>query len=185
MARLEPELARQAAREAGVPSFMASLSIFQVLLHHLELSKAVNDLLMTLLSGRYLDPRLRELVIMRVGWTTRSCYEWTQHWKIAQDLGVSPEDLLALRDWRSQGSFSLPERCVLALTDELLSTGEITQPTWQSCKAALGEQEETVLELVTTIGAWRMISYLARGLEIPLEEGVAPWPPDGIEPPLR
>jgi hypothetical protein len=33
-----------------------------------------------------LDPRLRELVIMRIGWLTASDYEWTQHWRVAQGL---------------------------------------------------------------------------------------------------
>ena len=29
------------------------------------------------------------------------------------------------------------------------------------------------------IGAWRTVSRLTRSLEIPLEEGVGSWPPDG------
>ena len=32
------------------------------------------------------------------------------------------------------------------------------------------------------IATWRWISQVARTLEIPLEEGVAAWPPDGQSP---
>ena len=32
------------------------------------------------------------------------------------------------------------------------------------------------------IGAWRMISSILQSLQVPLEEGVASWPPDGRAP---
>jgi hypothetical protein len=40
-----------------------------------------------------------------------------------------------------------------------------------------------LIELVVAIGNWRLFSSLLRSLEIPLEDGVAPWPPDGKPPP--
>ena len=41
---------------------------------------------------------------------------------------------------------------------------------------------EAVVELVAVIGAWSMVSTLVRSLDIPLEEGVVAWPPDGTAP---
>jgi alkylhydroperoxidase family enzyme len=34
---------------------------------------------------------------MRIGWLTASDYEWTQHWRVAQGLGVTADDLLGAR----------------------------------------------------------------------------------------
>src|ERR1700722_20923753 len=79
--RLPVDEAKAAADEAGVPDYMAELAIFQVLLNHPRLACALNDLLATMLWRGTLDPRLRELVIMRIGWLTASDYEWTQHWR--------------------------------------------------------------------------------------------------------
>ena len=62
---------------------------------------AFNDLLATMLWHGALDPRLRELVIMRIGWLTGCDYEWTQHWRVASRLGVPAEDLLGVRDWQA------------------------------------------------------------------------------------
>ncbi len=62
--------AKAAADEAGVPDYMAELSIFQVLLNHPRLARTFNDLLATMLWHGTLDSRLRELVIMRIGWLT-------------------------------------------------------------------------------------------------------------------
>src|SRR5690242_12759306 len=98
--RLPLHEATVAADEAGVPDYMAELAIFQVLLNHPKLAGAFNDLLATMLWRGTLDSRLRELVIMRIGWLTASDYEWAQHWRVAQGLGVSADDLLGVRDWQ-------------------------------------------------------------------------------------
>jgi len=46
-----------------------------------------------------------------------------------------------------------------------------------------GDLDDRLRELVSAIGAWRLVSQLTRSLEIPLEVGVASWPPDGAKPP--
>ena len=119
---------------------------------------------------------------MRIGWATGSVYEWTQHWRIALELGVPDEDLLAVREWRTHQGWSAADRAVLAATDETLEAGAISAETWALCTAVLPSVEEQI-ELVSAIGTWRMISQVLRSLEVPLEDGVAPWPPDGAAPP--
>ncbi|EUA08873.1 4-carboxymuconolactone decarboxylase domain protein [Mycobacterium xenopi 4042] len=39
-----------------------------------------------------------------------------------------------------------------------------------------------LIELVTAIAAWRMIATIVQSLQVPLEDGVASWPPDGQAP---
>jgi alkylhydroperoxidase family enzyme len=142
----------------------------------------INDLLLMLLfDGNCLSARLRELLIMRIGWVTGSNYEWTQHWRIAQDYGLSREEVLAVRDWRVAECFDAADQAVLAATDETLANGCISAETFQACADVL-ETEEELLELNGAIGAWRLISQLAKSVEIQLEDGVASWPPDGLVP---
>jgi alkylhydroperoxidase family enzyme len=179
--RLSVEEAKLAAEKIGLPAQMAELSVFRVLLRHPELAKAVFGLLAQLLFRGVLDARLRELVILRIGWATKSEYEWTQHFRVAAQLGVSEADILDVRDWRGSGRFGAAERAVLAATDETLEQGAISPETWRACQAALGSHEH-LLELVAAIGNWRLFSTLLRSLEIPLEDGVVAWPPDGRKP---
>src|SRR5580658_6693641 len=40
-----------------------------------------------------LDPRLRELAILQVGWMEKSEYEFTHHVKIGKEFGVTDEDI--------------------------------------------------------------------------------------------
>src|SRR5246127_5941746 len=90
--KLPLDEAKAAADEAAVPDYMAKLSIFQVLLNHPQLARALNDLLATMLWHGALDPRLRELAIMRIGWLTACDYEWTQHWRGASGVGGAGAD---------------------------------------------------------------------------------------------
>lgn len=176
----EGEALELADQYALNPTF-ASLSVFRVLLRTPQLAKSVAGLLETLLRGEHLDGRLRELVIMRIGWVTGSCYEWTQHWRVARLMGIPEETLLGVRDWQSQTGYGAAERAVLAATDETIEAGTISPETWQACRDCLGS-DEALIELVAAIGNWRLFSSLLRSLEVPLEEGVEAWPPDGREP---
>ena len=180
--RLAPDDARRAAAEAGIPEMLADLAVFQITLHNPNVAAALNGMLHHLLWKGTLDARLRELVIMRLGWATGSVYEWTQHWRVATQLGVDADDLLAVRDWRSSERFGSTERAVLAATDETMETGTISDGTWAACAEALGGDPALLVELVAAIGNWRLFSALLRSLEVPLEDGVAPWPPDGVAP---
>ena len=169
----------KAAEGVGILPQLAELNIFRTLLRHPKLAKVISELLMMLLSdGNKLDARLRELLIMRIGWVTSCDYEWTQHWPIAKMFGLEEEELLAVRDWHNADCFDAADKAVLAATDDTLQHGRILDQTWDQCMEAL-EQPEVLLELCVAIGAWRLISQLARSTGVELEEGVESWPPDG------
>jgi len=179
---LSKEDALAAAKTVKVLPQIAELNVFRTLLKHPKLAKVINDLLLMLLfDGNCLANRLRELLIMRIGWVTGSNYEWTQHWRIAQDYGLSEEEVLAVRNWRHAECFDAADQAVLAATDETLADGCISAATWEACAQALATEEE-LLELCGAIGAWRLISQLAKSVEIQLENGVSSWPPDGLVP---
>lgn len=176
---LSVEQAKAAAKECGIRESMAGLSVYRALLRHPQLASAVNHLLTTLLfTGNKLDVRLRELLIMRIGWTTGAKYEWTQHWHFAERVGLPPEDVIAVRDWRSSMRLGAADRAVLAAVDDTLEFGKISDSVWAECVRHVGSPEQ-LLEMVIAIGNWNMFSQLLRSVEIPLEDGVKDWPPDG------
>ncbi|MBT3536334.1 MAG: carboxymuconolactone decarboxylase family protein, partial [Rhodospirillaceae bacterium] len=53
---------------------------------------------------------------------------------------------------------------------------------WQACAEHLASNEER-LELVAAICNWNTFSIMLKSLNIPLEDGVAAWPPDGVPSP--
>jgi alkylhydroperoxidase family enzyme len=179
---LSVEDARRAATAAGLPEGLADLNVFRVLLAHPPLARWYSEFLMGLLWEGRLDPRLRELVIMRLGWATGSAYEWTQHWRIAVGIGVPEADVLGVRDWPRHDGFGPAERAVLAATDETLEHGAVRPETWAACSEHVSDDPAVLLELVSAIGLWRMVAGLLRTVDIPLEDGLEAWPPDGRAP---
>jgi len=176
---LSIEEAQKRGAEIGLSESLCPLSVFRVLLQHPTLAKNVGNLLMGLLfEGNLLDARLRELIIMRLGWVTGSNYEWTQHWRVALMFGLSEEEVLAVRDWQSATNLTAADRAVLQATDDTLQLGAISSSTWKLIETHLATPQERV-ELVLAIGNWRLFSQLLLSLQIPLEEGVTSWPPDG------
>jgi len=183
IAFLSVEEAKARGKEYGVASSMSHLNVFRALLNHPELAQAVSGLLSMLLwKANRLDVRLRELIIMRIGWRTGSLYEWTQHWNVARRIGMDEADILAVRAWRTSDRVNDADRAVLAATDDTLDQGRISDATWRQCREHVGGDAE-LAEMVVAIGNWRMFSELLRSLDIPLEAGIEHWPPDGNIPP--
>jgi alkylhydroperoxidase family enzyme len=179
--RLSAEEATAVAEAEGLPAVMADYNVFRVLLKQPKLAKAMSRLLGVLMQST-LDDRLRELVIMRIGWVTGADYEWTQHWRVATGLGVSESDLAGVRDWKTYDGFGPADRAVLQATDDVIERGAISADTWNACVAHIDGGEQALIDLVVAIGNWRMYSSLLRSLEVPLEDDLSSWPPDGRAP---
>ena len=60
--------------------------------------------------------------------------------------------------------------------------GAVSAESWAACQRELGADPAVLVELVTAIGAWRMVASILQSLQVPLEDGLASWPPDGQAP---
>ena len=175
--------ARAIGKEVGVPSTMAGLNVFRVMSRHPALAGVVaKQLAMLLYRGNKLDGRLRELIIMRIGWRTGALYEWTQHWPVALRIGLTEAEILAVRDPANATCLGPAELAVIAATDDVLDHGAVGEAAWQACAEHLTSYEER-LELVAAICNWNTFSIMLKSLKIPLEDGIDAWPPDGVRPP--
>lgn len=172
--------------EMGIKEVQAGKNAFRTLAHHPDLVRHLYGLLIMLSTRNKLDSRLRELIIMRIGWTTGSEYEWFQHYRIATTQAVvTPDELLAVRDWRKSDLFGPADRAVLAAVDDTRAHGKVSDAVWAECERQLREPA-VLIEMVVAIGNWIMISQILQSLRVPLEEGGVPWPPDGNGPnPIR
>ncbi len=173
--------ARAAAAHVDLFELKAGLSIYRVLLRQPLLAKRLSDLTDVLVGVSEIEARLRELIVMRIGWANRGGYEWSQHWRIALLHDVEEHDLLAVRDWWAHDHWSARERAALRAVDETIEHGALSSAAWAELATHFSTDRERI-ELVTIIGCWKMLSDLMKSLEVPLDEGLAAWPPDGTAP---
>jgi alkylhydroperoxidase family enzyme len=175
------EEARRLGAGMGISEAQASRGAFRMLANHPDLVRHVYGLLTMLSTRNKLPTRLRELTIMRLAWVSGAEYAWFQHYRIATGAGITPEEIVAVRDWRASKLFGSAERAVLAAADDTLEHGRISDTVWAECERALREPA-VLVEMVVAIGNWTMFSQLLQSLRVPLEPGVASWQPDGKAP---
>ncbi|HXT80799.1 MAG TPA: carboxymuconolactone decarboxylase family protein [Acetobacteraceae bacterium] len=176
------ERARELGDAMGMPARRTQSEAFRTVANNPGVARVAFGQLMQLLENNKLDTRLRELMIMRIGWVTGSVYEWTQHWRVATTAGIPPEDILAVRDWRNAERLTPADRAILAATDECLAGKSISDTTWAEVAKHITDPAEQV-EFVIAMGNWMSFSMLFRNLRIPLTPTLAPWPPDGLASP--
>jgi len=179
---VSPERARELGEALGMPARRTQSEAFRVVANNPGVARVAFGQLMQLLENNKLDTRLRELMIMRIGWVTGSAYEWTQHWRVATTAGIQPEDILAVRDWRASGRLTPADRAILAATDECLAGRSISDDIWAEVAKHVPDPAHQV-EFIIAMGNWMAFSLLFRTLRIPLAEGIAIWPPDGLASP--
>jgi alkylhydroperoxidase family enzyme len=171
---LPVEEAKKRARASGVEDRFVQSHAFRTLLHSPRAAAAISNLLKTLMFENTLNTRLRELVIMRTGWRTRSEYEFAQHARLSRELKISEEDILGVREPEKCTSYNELDRAVLRMTDELIDNADVTSQTWAVLQQSLSEAE--LVELLLTAGVWRGMAGYLKAARLTLDEGLPGWP---------
>jgi alkylhydroperoxidase family enzyme len=116
-----------------------------------------------------LDPRLRELAILQVGYLTASAYEFSHHVHIGHDFGVTDEDveaLVAATEGRPHGLGEL-ESAVLSAARELTTDRRVTPETWEILGRHLDRGR--LVDLVEIIAFYNGVVRVLGALEIDVE----------------
>lgn len=113
-----------------------------------------------------LDDATRELAICLVARTTGAEYEWRAHRRIALEQGFSEVALDTILDWRSN-QFDARQRAVLQLAEELTRNVSVDDSTFEAVRQHLNARQ--LVELVTTVAYYNMVSRFLVGLQIDLE----------------
>jgi alkylhydroperoxidase family enzyme len=116
-----------------------------------------------------LDPRLRELAILQVGYLTSSDYEFSHHVRLGLDFGVTDEDLKGLaRLAAGEGThFSDLDLAVLRAAKDLTEDIKLDRADWDYLAAQLGT--EATEDLVVIIGFYAMVVRVIAATDLDVE----------------
>lgn len=178
---LDPEAATAATRVAGIGEVLARVNLFRTTLHHPPIGRIVGDVVDALVMNSVLDARLREIAILRTGWRLGSVYEWSNHYGIGRRAGLSDEEIVAIRDGASSTVLTAVDRCVIRVVDEIFDHVVVAPSTLAEVRELLGD-DRALMELVMIPGCYRTIGTVLLTFDIPLEDHVTAWPPDGRSP---
>jgi len=119
-----------------------------------------------------LPPRLSEFVILLTArrWTQQ--YEWNAHQPLALNGGLKGEIVDAIAEGRRPARMAGDEEAVYALVEELQRNQSVSDATYASAIAAVGEQG--VIDAVALAGQYTMLAMVLNTARTPLPQGARP-----------
>jgi Carboxymuconolactone decarboxylase family len=122
------------AEKLRIARDLGTSNVFRGLLHSSSAAGGLYGLLDALMFHNKVQARMRELVILRIGWHAGSEYVFCNHVRISRQLGLRDEEILGVRDPQRCGAYSGADRVVLRLADELHEYVELTHPRGRRCE---------------------------------------------------
>jgi 4-carboxymuconolactone decarboxylase len=142
-------------------------NVLTTLMHHPALTGPFLVYSSVLLNRPVLEPRWRELMILRVAWRARSVYEWVQHVRLAQSCGITTEEIEAIAEGAESGAWSPLESDLLDATDQLLDHYRIDDATWARLAQHLDARQ--LVEVTFVIGTYTCLAMAFNSFGIELD----------------
>lgn len=146
------------------------LNVMGTLAQHPELFRRWLGFATYLLRDSTLEPRLRELVVLRVGWLCRSPYEWGQHVIVGRRAGVTDADLERLTHGPDADGWTPTEAAALQAADELIARHTLSDAAWERLAAQFSTQQ--ALDLVFLVGQYQMVSAALNACRVERDDGL-------------
>jgi 4-carboxymuconolactone decarboxylase len=119
-----------------------------------------------------LDRNLIELTILTVGSHFRAELEWWAHAQMARRHGVGEDVIAALAAGQDPVFDDDTERAVHQVASELVKTGRLSDASLTTARSRLGDVQ--IVELVTLIGYYTLVSFTLNAFDVGLPGGSDP-----------
>ena len=141
-------------------------NLHKLLVNSPDMAKSFNGLGNFIRFKSKLDPRLRELAILQVGWLERSEYEFTHHVKIGKEFGVTDQDIqnLFLETEGKPSKLDPLTRTVLKGAREMVRDIGMSDATFAEIKLHLSNEHMT--DLVLTIAFYCAVVRVLATMQI-------------------
>jgi 4-carboxymuconolactone decarboxylase len=115
-----------------------------------------------------IPPKLREVIILRVGHLCEAVYEVHQHVRIAREVGLSEAQIEATAIGADAPGLSDDERFAMTMTEELVRDKGLGQATFDKAVARHGER--MVADIVLLVGFYTMACMFLKSFGIDIEQ---------------
>jgi len=141
------------------------INVYKMLLHSPDIASVWLDLVNVVRWKVDLEGRLREIVIVRVGYLNRCAYVVNQHVpELTTPEGLTEEECAALADWRASAFFSERERAALAYADAVTRDIDVPDAVFADLRKHFNERQ--IVELTVLIGTYNMHTRVGQALQI-------------------
>ena len=121
-----------------------------------------------LLSKTKLNPKLREMAILRTSVIVDCEYERRSHAMFGKEVGMTDEQVRTIKDWENSSAFNEAEQAVLRFTDEAVKNVRVKDATFSDLAKHL--DQGMMVELAMTIGFYGMLARILLPFEVDLSD---------------
>ncbi len=169
---LDPEQRRALDKLRTVIALNGLGGPFSVWLRMTAIGPALIDLFVAQRNQGKLEKRLFELMTLVVIRRWSAQFAWFAHGPRAQQLGIAPEIVEAIRNRRVPSITREDEKLVYELTTEIMDQHALSDATYARAKAILGEP--VLIELIFAIGFYNMVGITLTSFDVPTPDGSKP-----------
>jgi alkylhydroperoxidase family enzyme len=147
-----------------------NLNLYRVLAHSPRAARSLNTLARFIRDGSRLDPRLRELAILQVGYLTRSAWAFSHHVRIGREVVVDDEEIRAVAaetDGHPTGLEPLARAVLRAAREMTLDIG-LSDAVFTELRRGL--DNERLTDLVVTIAFYNGLVRLLAAMQVDVED---------------
>ena len=137
--------------------------VMELFAHHVPVGESFMSFTDILASDdSTLEPRVRELLILRVAWRTGSGYEWNQHHRMGGDEGLTAAQLAAVAVGSADPVWTPEERALLSAVDEMIDHFEVSDATWNLLAEAFAPAQ--LFELLFVVGGYLALAAVLNSI---------------------
>lgn len=174
MARL-PYLEKSDLAPENQDLLKREITLFKAMVHSPNAARAFQGLGGFIRHKSRLDPRLREIAILAVGWITQAPYEWSHHVKIGQEFGVSEGDIHALIaecDGRPN-ALEPVAKLIIKAAGEMTTAMAVSDATFSEMRQSF--DNERLTDLVITMAFYNAVVRYLGTMRIDVEPEYQPY----------
>jgi len=115
-----------------------------------------------------LDPILREVAILRVGYLSKSAYEVFHHEGLGRQIGLTDAQIDAIRIGKPAPVLNPAQTAVMAFADDVILNVRAGDATLAAVRAHLSDQ--ALVDLILVIGLYMTVSRLLETAGVELDQ---------------
>lgn len=148
---------------ASVPPF----NVFRMIANTPASFRGFTDLASSILLRSEFSPRKREIAVLRTAHVTKSLYEWTQHVRIARNLGVTDAEIEAVQADGPVTAIDDEGNMLCRVADEIARDVRLSDEALQWALDRYGVRQ--ACELILCCSYFNMLSRFLESTRVQLE----------------
>jgi alkylhydroperoxidase family enzyme len=161
-AQIGPELVKELQQSHN-------LNVSRMLAGTADMYPGAKALVQAVFQAKDVDPRLRELIILRSAYLLDCPYEWQANVVMAKNTGYTQADIDAVAVDGPVIGIDPKIDLVMLATDELTKTGTLSDDTLEQLRK---HYDDTICRKLVLIIAWfNLLARFLNGCRVPLETG--------------